>query len=81
MGLSLGYIINKEYIEYDPQKINTKQKILNFIIGIVITLVLYLGLRYIPLDFLGQIWDFIRYFILSIILTTLVPWLFTKIQR
>lgn len=81
MGLSLGYIINKEYIEYDPRKISTKQKILNFIIGIVITLVLYLGLRYIPLDFLGQIWDFIRYFILATILTTLVPWIFTKIQR
>ncbi|MFX0148354.1 MAG: phosphatase PAP2 family protein [Candidatus Hodarchaeota archaeon] len=81
MGLSLGYVINKEYINYDPRKISTKQKVLNFIIGIVITLLLYLGLRYIPLDILGQIWDFIRYFILAIILSTIVPWLFTKIQR
>ncbi|MFX0178531.1 MAG: phosphatase PAP2 family protein [Candidatus Hodarchaeota archaeon] len=79
MGLSLGYVINKEYIGYDPRQITTKQKILNFIIGVVITLVLYLGLRYVPLD--GQIWDFIRYIILAMILTTLVPWLFTKIQR
>ncbi|MFW9772658.1 MAG: phosphatase PAP2 family protein, partial [Candidatus Thorarchaeota archaeon] len=79
MGLSLGYVINKEYIGYDPTQITTKQKVLNFIIGIIVSLVLYLGLRYIPLN--GQMWEFTRYFILAMILTTLVPWIFTKIQR
>ncbi len=81
MGLSLGYIIGNEKIGYDPKEISTMQKLINFAIGIVITLGLYLGLGFIPLDDLGQIWDFIQYFILAILLTTLVPWLFTKIQR
>ncbi len=81
MGLSLGYIIGNEKIGYDPKEISTIQKLINFVIGIVITLGLYLGLGFIPLDDLGQIWDFIRYFILAIILSTFVPWLFTKIQR
>ena len=81
MGICLGYIIGNEKIGYDPKEISTKQKLINLIIGIVITLALYLALRFIPLDQLGQIWDFIQYFILAILLTTLVPWLFTKIQR
>lgn len=81
MGLILGYIIGNEKIKYNPKEISSKQKVINFIIGIVIVLVLYLGLRYVPLDALGHIWNFMEYFILAIILTTLVPWIFTKINR
>ena len=79
MGISLGYLIESEKVKYDPREIGVKQKILNVIIGIVITLLVYLILSLIPLDFL--IWDFIEYLILSLVLVTIVPWIFTKIKR
>ncbi len=79
MGLGLGYTLETEYIKYDPRELDTKQRILNLVIGIVITLVLYLGLSFAFPE--SQVMDLIQYLLLSIILVTLVPWLFTKINR
>jgi len=79
LGLSCGYLIEGEYIKYNPSELNMKNKIINIAIGIVLTLVLYLGLSLVPLDI--QIWDFIQYFIITIILVSLLPWLFTKINK
>ena len=79
MGLGLGYTLETEYIKYDPRELDTKQRILNLVIGIVITLILYLGLSFAFPE--SQIMDLIQYLLLSIILVTLVPWLFIKINR
>jgi len=79
MGFALGYILETEKIKYDPRELNNKQRILNLVIGIVITLVLYLGLSLAFPE--SQIMDLLQYLILSFILVTLVPWLFTKINR
>jgi hypothetical protein len=79
MGVSVGYLIEAEKIQYDPRNTGVKQKIINVIIGLVLTLVVYVVLSLVPLDFI--IWDFIRYFILAFVLVTLAPWIFTKIQR
>jgi hypothetical protein len=79
MGLGLGYTLETEKIKYDPRELDTKQRILNLVIGIVITLVLYLVLSFAFPE--SQIMDLIQYLLLSFILVTLVPWLFTKINR
>jgi hypothetical protein len=79
MGLGLGYILEEEKIGYNPREINNKQRILNLVIGIVITLVLYLGLSFIFPE--SQLMDLIQYLILSFLLVTIVPWIFTKINR
>jgi len=79
MGVSIGYLIESEKIQYDPRNIGIKQKVINVIIGLVLTLIVYVVLSLIPLEFI--VWDFIRYFILAVILTTLAPWIFTKIQK
>jgi undecaprenyl-diphosphatase len=79
MGLSLGYLIECEKIQYDPTILETKQRIINLIIGLIITMILYLGLSFIPLD--SQIWDFIQFFILAFLLVTVVPWIFIKIGK
>jgi membrane-associated phospholipid phosphatase len=78
MGLALGYILESEKIKYDPRVLNNKQRIINLVIGIVITLVLYLGLGLLPEL---PILDFVQYLILSFVLVTFVPWIFTKINR
>ena len=79
MGLSLGYILESEKIKYDPRELNNKQRIINLLIGVVITLVLYLGLSIAFLE--SPFMDLLQYLILSFILVTLVPWIFTKINK
>ncbi|MFX1448936.1 MAG: phosphatase PAP2 family protein, partial [Promethearchaeota archaeon] len=79
MGLAIGYLLESEYIKYDPRELKNIQRILNLVIGIVITLVLYLLLSFVFPE--SQIMDFVQYLILSFLLVTVVPWLFTKINR
>jgi len=79
MGLGVGYILETEKIKYDPTELNNSQRIINLVIGLVITLVLYLGLSAVFPE--SQIMDLLQYLLLSFLLVTLVPWLFTKINR
>ncbi len=79
MGIGLGYILEAEKIKYDPRELSNKQRIINLVIGLVITLVLYLGLSLAFPE--SQIMDLLQYLILSFALVTLVPWIFTKIKR
>jgi len=79
MGLSLGYLIENEKIHYDPKLLNTKQKLVNLVIGLVLTMVFYFALSVYSSDFF--VWRFTKYFLLAFLVITLVPWIFTKIKR
>ena len=79
MGISLGYLIEKEKIHYDPKVLNNKQKLVNLVIGLVLTIVFYLVLSVYSSDFF--VWRFTKYFILAFLVITLIPWIFTKIKR
>jgi len=79
MGISVGYLIEGEKIQYDPSELSTKQRVINLVIGTIITLSIYMILRFIPFE--GQLWEFIEFFIISIIAILLAPWIFTKIKR
>lgn len=79
-GSSVGYLIEKDKVQYNPSELNNKQKIINLIIGLVIILGLYVLLIYVvPIDHL--IWEFFVYSILSLIGFLLIPWIFIKIKR
>jgi membrane-associated phospholipid phosphatase len=79
LGLSVGYLLENEYVKYNPSELNKKQKIINLIIGIIILLVVYLGL---DLIISGNVFlRFVRYAIISFILIFLVPIIFKKINR
>jgi len=79
MGLALGYLIENEKIHYDPKTLNNKQKLINLVIGLVLTMVFYFALSVYSSDFF--VWRFTKYFILAFLVITLVPWIFTKIKR
>ncbi len=79
MGIALGYLIENEKIHYDPKALNNKQKLVNLVIGIVLTLVFYFTLSVYSSDFF--VWRFTKYFVLAFLVITLVPWIFTKIKR
>ena len=78
MGLSLGYIIETDKIKYEPRELPRKQKIINLVLGILVTLILYLGLSAAFPE--SQIMDLFQYLILSFLLVTLVPWIFMKLS-
>lgn len=79
LGLSVGYLLENEYIDYQPSRLTNKQKIINLIIGIVLLLVLYLVLD--ALISGTVVHRFIRYALLSFIVTFVAPLIFTKINR
>ncbi len=80
MGLSVGYLLEVEYIKYDPAELNNKQKIINLIIGLVIVLVLYVVLDLL-VSLENQVWAFFEYLIIALTAVLLVPWILQKIKR
>ena len=79
LGLSIGYLLEEEYVKYDPSAIDNKQKLINLVIGMVILLVVFFLLEFILK--INVITRFIRFALVSFILTFLVPLLFTKINK
>lgn len=79
IGIGLGYLLECEWIQYDPSVLTPKQKITNLIVGLIMTFVLYFALAFIPLE--SQIWDLIQFSIFTFVLVTLIPWIFTKIWK
>jgi len=79
LGLSVGYLLENEYVNYNPSELNKKQKIINLIIGIIIILVAYLSLDLIISG--NVILRFVRYATISFILTFFVPIIFKNINR
>lgn len=74
IALTIGHDLEKRYINYDIQK-TTKVKILSYIIGLVVALLLKEGIKFalpyedelIPDSSVLNLWlDFIRYFILCL---------------
>ncbi len=79
IGIGLGYLVECEKVQYDPTILSNKQRIINLILGLIITFALYFALSFIPIE--SQIWDLIQFCIFTFLVTTLIPWIFTKIQK
>jgi len=80
LGLSIGYLLEVEYIQYNPAELNNKQKIINLIIGLVLVLVVYLALDLL-VSIENQVWAFFKYLIIILTAILLVPWILQKIKR
>lgn len=78
LGFWTAYILENEYVDYQPSELDNKWKAINLIVGIAILLVLYVGLDMILRG--NVILRFSRYLIVSFILVLLVPMLFKKIN-
>lgn len=79
LGLGVGYLLENEFVKYDPLELNRKQKILNLVIGIIILIVSYYGLE---LIISGNVFlRFIRFAIVAFILVFIAPLIFTKINK
>ena len=79
LGFSVGYLLESEYINYKPSELNTKQKILNLVIGLVLVFIIYFLLGILVRG--NVILRFIRYALLTFSISLLLPYIFTKINR
>lgn len=80
LGLTIGYILENIYINYEPSKLEIKYKIINLIIGLIILFAVYFGLELLKGIFNSVIFRYIRYALIAFILVFIVPWIFTKIN-
>ncbi len=78
-GLSIGYVLEREFVDYKPSELTTKQKVINLTVGIAL-LMIYLIFMY---GFIigTDIHEFVRNAILSFIITFVIPLIFIKINR
>jgi len=79
LGFGLGYLLEQEYVKYDPSQLTNKKKLINIVIGIVILLVVFLPFEYL-IKFDSVIYRFVRYAFATFILGYVVPLICTKIN-
>ncbi|MFX1314488.1 MAG: phosphatase PAP2 family protein [Promethearchaeota archaeon] len=80
LGFGVGYLLEHQYIKYEPKELSSKQKLLNLVVGLIILLVLFIPLEYV-LEFNSVFYRFGRYAVLSFVLTYVLPLIFTKINK
>lgn len=80
LGFGVGYLLEHEYIKYEPRELNNKQKLLNLVVGLAILLVLFIPFEYI-LEINSVFYRFGRYALLAFLLTYILPLIFTRINK
>lgn len=79
LGFSVGYLLENEYVNYQPSELNNKQKIINLILGLILVFAIYFVLG---LAIRGNIiLRFTRYALLTFSISLILPIIFTKINR
>ncbi|MFW9819798.1 MAG: phosphatase PAP2 family protein, partial [Candidatus Thorarchaeota archaeon] len=80
LGFGIGYLLEQEYVKYNPSRLTNKQKILNILIMIVILLVVFVPFEYIiTID--SVYFRFARYALATFVLGYVVPLICTKINK
>ncbi|MCK4370785.1 MAG: phosphatase PAP2 family protein [Candidatus Lokiarchaeota archaeon] len=80
LGFGVGYLLENEYVKYDPSQLSNKKKVLNVIIGLVIVLAIFILLDYL-LEINSVFYRFSRYAILAFVLAYVIPLICTKINK
>ena len=81
LGFGIAYVLENEYVKYDPSKLDLKWKIINLVIGMVILFVVYFALEAIRGAFDSVFYRFARYAIVGFVLGYLVPVIFVKLNK
>ncbi|MCK4380240.1 MAG: phosphatase PAP2 family protein [Candidatus Lokiarchaeota archaeon] len=79
LGFGIGYLIEQEYVKYNPSELSNKKKLINLIIGLVMIFIVFLPLEYlIKID--SAFYRFFRYALVAFVLSYVVPLICTKID-
>ena len=79
LGFGVGYLLEQEYVKYEPTQLTTKKKIINIIIGIVILLIAFVPFEYV-IEIDSVFFRFFRYALMAFILAYVAPLICTKIN-
>jgi membrane-associated phospholipid phosphatase len=81
LGFGIGYVLENEYVKYEPSKLDLKWKIINLVIGLIILFVVYFALEAIRGLFDSVFYRYARYAIVGFVLGYLVPLIFVKLNK
>ena len=81
LGFGIAYVLEGEYVKYEPSKLDLKWKIINLAIGMVILFVVYFGLEALKGYFDSVFYRYARYAIVGFILGYVAPLLFVKLNK
>ena len=77
LGFMLGYLVEDHYVKFDVRADGFAQ-IIKFIIGIVVTLAIFEGLKFILPELI--FFTFLRYFMTIFFVVAVIPWIFVKLK-
>ena len=80
LGFGVGYILEQEYVGYDPSQLTNKKKLINLLLGLVIALVIFIPLEYL-LEIDSVFYRFFRYALVAFIISYVVPLICVKINK
>jgi len=86
LGFSIAFPLEEKFVRYDPTKMKTWQRLVFGIVGAIITVGLYFGLSFIfkllpNQEGLNFIYRLLKYFLLAIIVSLLVAYIFTLFTK
>jgi len=81
LGFGIAYVLENEYVKYEPSKLDLKWKIINLVIGLVILFVVYFALEAIKGLFDSVFYRYARYAIVGFVLGYVVPLIFVKLNK
>jgi len=80
LGFGVGYILEQEYVKYDPSSLTNKKKLINILIGLAIALAIFIPLEYL-LEIDSAFYRFFRYALLAFLISYIIPLICVKINR
>jgi membrane-associated phospholipid phosphatase len=80
LGFGVGYILEQEYVKYDPSQLPNKKRLINLLLGLVIALVVFIPLEYL-LKIDSVFYRFFRYALVAFIIGYVVPLICVKINK
>ena len=81
LGFGIAYVLEGEFVKYEPSKLDLKWKIINLAIGMVILFVVFFGLEALKDEFDSVFYRYARYAIVGFIIGYVVPLLFVKLNK
>jgi membrane-associated phospholipid phosphatase len=81
LGFGIGFLLESEKLGYDPSELVTKNKLINLIIGLTLTLAVYFALELFVDLFNSVFYRYIRYALVSFIVAYVLPFIFIKLNK
>lgn len=80
LGFGVGYALEQEYVKYDSSSLTNKKKLMNILLGLVISLIIFIPLEYL-LEINSTFYRFFRYALLAFIISYIIPLICVKINK